>query len=92
MHSFIYLDSDADEPHTGKLSYGGAFSIGTNAPYGGAFTNVPDRVGSAPAIDIGMVRLIHLLIRTFYMRRNMQILGQSLLRARSFLSSSSPLS
>ena len=33
------------------------FGIGSNAPYGGAFSNIPDRVGSAPAIDLSVVRI-----------------------------------
>ena len=35
-------------------------SIGANAPYGGAFNNtgIPDRVGSTPVSDLGLVSII----------------------------------
>jgi hypothetical protein len=46
-----------------KLGFGAAAgfgSIGANAPYGGAFNNtvIPDRVGSTPVSDIGLVSII----------------------------------
>ena len=46
---------------TGKLGFGvtgGAFGLGGNAPYGGAFTNsgIPDIVGSSSATDLSAVR------------------------------------
>ncbi len=46
-----------------KLGFGAAAgfgSIGANAPYGGAFNNtvIPDRVGSTPVSDLGLVSII----------------------------------
>ena len=43
-----------------KSGYGGGpgaegFGIGPSGPFGGAFNNVPERVGSAPATDISAV-------------------------------------
>lgn len=39
---------------------GGFGSIGANAPYGGAFINsgIPERVGSTPASDLSLVRIL----------------------------------
>lgn len=49
------IDSDQDEPKPfGSIGFGGRF--GVNAPYGGAFNAIPDRVGSATSSDIGVVR------------------------------------
>jgi len=50
------VDSDQDEPKAfGKLGFASGF--GANAPYGGAFNAIPDRVGSAPATDLGVVSI-----------------------------------
>ena len=51
------LDSDQDEPKTfGKMTFASGYGIGgSTAPYGGAFNNIPDRVGSAPATDFALV-------------------------------------
>lgn len=38
-----------------KLGYGDRFVMGSASAFGGPFNNVPDRVGSAPATDIGTV-------------------------------------
>jgi hypothetical protein len=53
-----------------KLGFGAAAgfgSIGANAPYGGAFNNtvIPDRVGSTPVSDLGLVSIIR-YINLFY--------------------------
>jgi hypothetical protein len=54
----IFLDSEVDDlKGYGKLGFGGGFGLGSNAPYGGAFNSIPDRVGSAPATDLSVVRL-----------------------------------
>ena len=54
---FLYslLDSDSDDLRGSKLNFGGAFGIGSNTPYGGAFNAVPDRVGSAPNLELNVV-------------------------------------
>ena len=53
-HSII--DSELEDSKAfGKIGFGGGFGIGVNAPYGGAFNNVPDRVGSAPVTDLSVV-------------------------------------
>lgn len=45
------IDSDNDDSKVfGSRGFAGGF-----APYGGAFSNVPDRVGSAPATDLSVV-------------------------------------
>lgn len=55
--------------------------MGANAPYGGAFNNVPDRVASAPVIDIGMVSLSNYNS----VSRSIPTLEQNLLKVKSFL-------
>ena len=67
------LDSDQDEPKTfGKMTFSGGYGIGgSTAPYGGAFNNIPDRVGSAPATDFALVsarRLNSLEVRGLRLR------------------------
>ena len=58
----LHSDSDNDDKVANKLNYDQTFGVGAHA-YGGAFNNqVPDRVGSAPATDINLVKLLKLLI------------------------------
>lgn len=59
MRSYILhdLDSDQDEPKSfGNHAFGTGF--GVSASYGRAFNAIPDRVGSAPATEIGVVSYI----------------------------------
>jgi hypothetical protein len=54
------IDSDNDDTRTSsKMEFTARFPIG--ASYGGAFSNIPERVGSAPATDITVVRKIFVL-------------------------------
>ncbi len=66
MRSLILhnLDSDQDEPKSFG-NHGFATGFGVNASYGRAFNAIPDRVGSAPATEIGVVRfIVHSIILT----------------------------
>lgn len=56
MGLMYIIDSELeDSKGFGKIGFSGGFGLGANAPYGGAFNNVPDRVGSAPATDLNVV-------------------------------------
>ena len=61
---YLFLDSDTEDTRGGsKIGFGGPFGLsGVSAPYGGAFSNIPDRVGSAPATDLSIV--------TIYLKNN----------------------
>ena len=58
LHFFlISIDSENDDNRSAtKIGFGaGTFGLASNAPYMGAFSNIPDRVGSAPAVDLSVV-------------------------------------
>lgn len=46
-------------------------SIGANAPYGGAFNNtgIPERVGSTPASDLGLVSIIRFIKPNYFKQK-----------------------
>jgi hypothetical protein len=53
----LFIDSELeDSKGFGKLGFTGGFGLGSGTPYGGTFSNAPDRVGSAPATDLTVVR------------------------------------
>lgn len=50
------LDSDNDDNiSAGKVGFSGGFGPPSSSNYMGAFKSIPDRVGSAPAVDLGVV-------------------------------------
>ena len=71
------LDSEnEDNRSVGKSGFGGGFPLHSASPYMGAFNNVPDRVGSAPAVDLSVVILFLVLTFDFY-SKNLGTLGWS---------------
>lgn len=81
------VDSENEDPKANRISFAAGFGIGQNSLYGGAFSNVPERVGSAPATDFSVVSFSPGGLADCY--RSFRISEQRVLRARSmrFLSS-----
>ena len=55
--NYCLVESDNDDNiSAGKVGFSGGFGLPSSSNYMGAFNSVPDRVGSAPAVDLGVVR------------------------------------
>lgn len=78
------VDSEGEDNRSaGKMGYLAGFGgLPVTTPYMGAFSHIPDRVGSAPAVDLSVV-IPSLMSNKMCHYRNLEILGMSLLRAGS---------
>ena len=55
---FPLIDSENEDSQAFKMGGYVGFGMPSSNVYGGAFNNVPDRVSSAPATDLNIVRSV----------------------------------